>query len=91
MAHVGSKQLARSVDLLSHSVALTLRLGGRAGGNQGRVGVLRGRLQTAQAEMDAHRRRQPFDKRLASRKADQVLAVVVEYLTALMAESADGA
>ncbi len=49
--------------------------------------VLRSRLQKAQAELDAHRRRQPYDKRLVTRKADQVLAAIVEYLTALMAES----
>lgn len=86
MAHVGKKELARSLDLLSHSVALTLRLGDLVGRNQGRVGVLRSRLQGALAELDAHRRRQPFDKRLVRRKADQVLSFEVEYLTALMAK-----
>ncbi len=90
MAYVGSKELARSLDLLGHSVALTLQLGAQVGGNQGRVDVLRCRLQKAQADLDAHRRRQPFDKRLARRKADQVLALVVEYLTALMGESVEG-
>lgn len=91
MAHVGRKELARSLDLLAHSVDLTMRLGDLVGGNHGRVGVLRSRLQRAQADVDAHRRRQPFDKRVVRRKADQVLSSVVEYLTALTAESDESA
>ena len=91
MAHASSKQLARSLDLLGHSVGLTFRLGDLAGGNHGRVAVLRGRLQRAQAELDAHRRSKPFDKRLVSRKADQVLGLLIEYMTAIIAESVEGA
>jgi hypothetical protein len=91
MVHASSRHLARSLDLLSHSVRLTLRLGDLAGGNQGRVAVLSGRLHRAQAELDAHRKRQPFDKRLVSRKADQVLGLLIEYLTAITAESVEDA
>jgi hypothetical protein len=91
LVHASSKHLARSLDLLSHSVRLTLRLGDLAGGNQGRVDVLRVRLQRAQAELDAHRKRQPFDKRFVSRKADQVLGLLIEYLTAITAESVEDA
>lgn len=89
MAHASSKQLARSLDLLGHTVKLTLRLCDLAVGNQGRVAALRGRLQRVQSELDAHRKCQPFDKRLVSRKADQVLAVLIEYLTAIVAESVE--
>jgi hypothetical protein len=91
MAHASRKQFARSFDLLGHSVRLTLRLGDLAGGNHGRVAVLRGRLQRAQAEFDAHRQSKPFDSRLVRRKADQVLALLVEYLTAIIAESVENA
>lgn len=91
MAHASSKQLARSFDLLDHSVRLTLRLGDLVGGNQGRVAVLRGRIKRAQTELVAHRRNQPLDKRLVSRKADQVLALLIEYLTATIAESVESA
>ena len=91
MGHASSKQLVRSLDLLGHSVKLTLRLGDLAVGNQGRVAALRGRLQRAQSELDTHRKCQPFDKRLVSRKADQVLALLIEYLTAIIAESVESA
>lgn len=87
MAHASSKQLVRSLGLLDHSVSLTLQLGDLVGGNEGRVGVLRSNLKRAQAELNAHRKRQPLDKRLVRRKADQVLCIVVEYLTALKAGS----
>lgn len=70
---------------------LGLRLGDLAGGNHGRVAVLRGGLQRAQAELDAHRRGQPFDKRLVRRKGDQVLALLVEFLAAIIAESVESA
>jgi len=80
-------ELARSLDLLAHSVALTLRLGELVGKNEGRVGVLRDRLQRAQAELDAHRKRQPLDKRLVQRKAETVFDVLVEYLTVVVAGS----
>jgi hypothetical protein len=56
-------------------------------GTQGRVGVVRSKLETARAELNAHRKRHPLDKRLLRRKADQVLSLVVEYLSALMAQS----
>jgi len=88
MAHA-EKSFARSLDLLSHSVALAMRLGDHVGGNQGRVGVLRSRLQKAQSELDAHRRRQPYDKRLVARKADRVFGFLVEYLTVLVDESTE--
>lgn len=83
MARNRKTDLNRSLDLLSHSVALTLQLGGLADTSDGRVGVLRERLQRAQAELDAHRKRQPLDKRLTQRKADTVFAMLVEYLTAV--------
>ena len=86
MAH-SSTQLVRSLDLLDRSASLTLHLGDVAGAVQGRVGVLRSKLQNAQAELDSHRKRHPLDKRLVGHKADQVLSLIVEYLTALIAES----
>lgn len=91
MAHVSRSLLSRSLDLLGRLVVLSQQLGASAGGNQGRVGVLRGRLRKAQSEFDAHRRRQPLDKRLISHKADQVLYALIEYLTAIVAESVENA
>jgi len=89
MARKSGNLLLRSLDLLGRLVALVEQLGELAGAKNGRVGVLRGRLQKAQAEMHAHRRRQHLDKRLVDRKADQVLNAVIEYLTALVAESVE--
>jgi hypothetical protein len=89
VAHV-SKDPTRSLDLLGRAAALALRLKGQAG-QQGQVDVLRSKLQRARADLDAHRRRQPLDKRLVRRKADQVLALLIEYLTAVTAGSTEAA
>jgi len=74
----------RSLDLLSRTVSLILRLGDAMGTNDGRVSVLRERLQRAQSELDAHRHSQPLDKRRIRCKSDEVLGLAIEYELALL-------
>lgn len=81
------RNAARSLDLLSASVARVLKLGDAVGKDTGRVGVLRERLEGAQSKLDAYHKRRPPDKRVVERQADKVLSALVEYLTALIAES----
>lgn len=87
MAHANSRKFARSIDLLDRAVAKGLRLCDSTGLNKGRVGVLRKRLQGAQANLDAYRKRQPLDKRLVKTMADDVFSTLIELLDAMIDES----
>lgn len=91
MAQKNNKQFIRSLVLLDRSVSLVVRLGDLVGENNGRVGVLRDRLRRSKSDLDAHRKRQPHNKRLVRRKADRVLAETIDYLTALIEESVEHA
>lgn len=87
MAHANTRKFARSIDLLDRAVVKALRLCDSTGLNKGRVGVLRERLQRAQAIMDAHRKRRPLDKRLVMAMADDASSTLVEFLAAMIEES----
>lgn len=90
MAQASRKELTRSLDLLGRAIELILRLGELAGRNDGRVGVLREKLDRAQAELDAHRHSQPLDKRRVRHKSDQVLSLAIEYLIAVLSAGRKG-
>jgi hypothetical protein len=81
-----TKKFARSLGRLDRAVELTLRLIEQTGSISGRVSALCDRLRRAQSELDAHRKSQPLDKRLAQQQGDQIVNDLVELLTAADAD-----
>jgi transcriptional regulator with XRE-family HTH domain len=81
-----NKKFARSLGRLDRAVELTLRLIEQTGSKSGRVDALCDRLRRAQSELDAHRKSQPLDKRLAQQQGDQIVNDLVELLAAVDAD-----
>jgi hypothetical protein len=74
------KKSTRSLDRLDRPVELTIRMIERAGYRSARVSALCERLRRAQANLDAHRKAEPLDKRAARQQGDQILEALIELL-----------
>jgi hypothetical protein len=87
MATPDYKKSARSLDRLNRAVELTIRMIEQTGCKSGRVSALCERLRRAQANLDAHRKAEPLDKRAARQQGDQILEALVELLAVVATEN----